>query len=454
VLVLKEVCYSYPGSESPALSGVSISLSPGTVVVFEGDNGSGKTTLGLVLCGAIPAFVGGVFHGDVRFRGRALSAEIIPSVSAFVFQDPYTYFSGHTLGEEMALLEGDGIRLREILSSAIVDRELETPLYQFSYGQQQLLAVASALLTQREIAVLDEPFSALDMNARCVVTQLMKEARERGALVVVLQSLESEKDTVVSEDLYLVSHGELRTTSVPRERIGIRPLEKQTVLSDCVLEARELSYAYPGSAEHVFNGVNLGVRKGESLGIAGENGVGKSTLLLLISGLIRARGGELILNGRKANRRDLRSNIKCAFQNPDVQVFGQSVRDELTFGLRLARVEKREIERRIESISSKLPFGIHRDPFSLSYGQRKLLTLASTYAFRPSVIAMDEPLAGLDESSRNVVRELVESFLGDGGSLLVTAHDRSALRFLCHRTVTLEARGRSGSIINDSCSDS
>ncbi|MDP2896997.1 MAG: ATP-binding cassette domain-containing protein [bacterium] len=441
MLVLKNVFYSYPGTQFAALRGVNLELPAKAIVSFQGDNGSGKTTLGLVLCGAIPLIVKGDFRGQVRWEGKALAEDLIARVCSLVFQDPYTYFSGHTVAEEAALLNDDQSRFEEIARLVIRRRDLDTPLYRLSLGQQQLLAVASALLAGRSIIVLDEPFASLDTQSSALVRELVKEARESGALVVVLQSPHRDADELDFGQCYTISRGIVQKGRVAQNHTEARPLDQKTIHTSVSLEVTGLSYAYKHTSVQVLAGVAFNIRKGESLGVFGENGVGKTTLLLLISGLLRPNGGTAVLCGERIRWRHLRKSVKCAFQNPDVQTFARSVREELSFGLKCARVEHREAERRIRAISSELPFNLDADPFALSYGQRKLLTLASTFVLGPSLVALDEPLVGLDESARSTVRKFVERFLVEGGSVLVAAHETSTLRYLCHRAVRFETGG-------------
>ncbi len=186
-----------------------------------------------------------------------------------------------------------------------------------------------------------------------------------------------------------------------------------------------------------MNNVSLSILRGECVGIVGENGAGKSTLLHLLGGLRDPVDGKILVNDTEADGRVLRGLTKCALQNPDFQIANKSVYEELAFGLLLAGCDKNGIPDRINEMGPYLPFALKADPFTLSFGQRKLLTIISVFVLKPMIVLLDEPLTGLDFRNSTIVQSILGEFLCAGGAAAVTGHDQTQLSVICHRNVWL-----------------
>ena len=200
-----------------------------------------------------------------------------------------------------------------------------------------------------------------------------------------------------------------------------------------VFELKEVTYSYAGEIV-ALDGIDLAIQAGEALVILGANGSGKSTLLRLLDGLLFADRGTVAAFGEplteerleKADfRRSFRSRVGFLFQNPDVQLFSPTVREEIAFGplqLGLAQDEARE---RVEDILAWLGLGVlaERSPLQLSGGEKKKVAIAAVLAMNPQVLLLDEPTAALDPRSRHWFLELAAE-LGRIGKTVVTAtHD-------------------------------
>jgi energy-coupling factor transporter ATP-binding protein EcfA2 len=185
--------------------------------------------------------------------------------------------------------------------------------------------------------------------------------------------------------------------------------------------------------------VSLSISEGEAVGLIGPNGCGKTTLFLLASGLLRPLDGKIFVGRKWLKGKDLRERVKCAFQNPDAQLFGTTVKEELEFGLLRLRLCRSEIEERIERAASHLPFDLSADPFSLSYGQKKILTIVTTFLLEPRIVILDEPTAGMDYKNIMILHNLAGAFLNGGGSLLISSHSLPEVKALSHRVLVMES---------------
>ncbi len=169
-----------------------------------------------------------------------------------------------------------------------------------------------------------------------------------------------------------------------------------------IIETRDLTFRYDGSGDPSLDGVTLGIRKGVKTVILGASGAGKSTLFYQFNAVFRPEKGQVLFGGepvsyRRKGIRHLRTRIAVVLQNPDDQVFGQTVEADVAYGPTNLGLSKKEVSRRVDEALFQTGMDDLREKnvLQLSYGQRKRLALAGALAMRPEVLVMDEPTAGL-----------------------------------------------------------
>ncbi|MFA5393279.1 MAG: ABC transporter ATP-binding protein [Candidatus Ratteibacteria bacterium] len=200
-----------------------------------------------------------------------------------------------------------------------------------------------------------------------------------------------------------------------------------------VFELKDVSFSYLGKFP-ALSGVNVNIRPGEKLTVIGANGSGKSTLLHMLDGLIfpdrgtiRAFGGELkenVFNDENFSR-GFRKKVGLVFQNPDVQLFCPTAKEDIIFGPLQLGMEKEEIEDRLEELIGILNLKglLDRPPHQLSIGEKRKVALASTLIINPDVLILDEPTAGLDPlTTRHIVDLLIQAH-GFGKTIIISTHD-------------------------------
>lgn len=437
MLEAEHVTFQYLGAEQPSIRDANAILADGTINLVWGDNGAGKSTLALALCGAIPLVIKGQFSGAVLWNGAAISQSLLPRLCAFIFQDPYLYFSGHTIATEIDFDAAQRSSLWQGIQALLPDAPPDRPLHRLSVGEQQRVALCSALLRSTPLMLLDEPFEFLDRSGIDVATTLLSLASQSRTVVIIhrrthqLEGLTINRgfrviDGIVAEELP-AHDGELPRLTSPSCHASHPPK----------LVVEGLSFAYPGRAMAPVRSVSLTVGAAESVGLVGPNGCGKTTLFLLMSGLLRPERGHVFIGLEEVAGRRLRRRVRCVFQNPDNQLFGTTVRDELEFSVASLRLRKAEVDARVESAGSWLPFPMSADPLALSFGQKKLLAIVGALIARPDVLLLDEPFAGLDSKASVVLRGLVADLLNAGGSVMVSAHDTAAIRSICSRSYVM-----------------
>ena len=207
-----------------------------------------------------------------------------------------------------------------------------------------------------------------------------------------------------------------------------------------LLVLRDALVAHGPSAPPVLKDFNLSLRPEERVGLVGPVGSGKTTLLLTLVGLIPLRQGSLLFQGRpvrtKADLAALRRNVGLVFQNPDDQLFSPTVLEDVAFGpLNLGRSQS---EARAESLAilDKLNLShlAHRQPHTLSGGQKRLVSLATVLVMKPQALLLDEPTNDLDARSRDMVLQILTT---TPHAMLIASHDLELLDLLTTRRLVL-----------------
>jgi cobalt/nickel transport system ATP-binding protein len=206
-----------------------------------------------------------------------------------------------------------------------------------------------------------------------------------------------------------------------------------------LLKIEHLSFSYE-KGQQVLADVNLTAHDGESIGIIGANGIGKSTLMKLLVGLYLDYEGTLEVAGHEVNKKNLnhiREHIGYVFQDSDAQLFLSTVEDDVAFGPRNYGLSEEEVERRVTEALQKVHIEELRkkQTYKLSGGEKKLSAIATILSMEPDIIIMDEPSIALDPRNR---KNLI-TILNEINSLkLITSHDLDFIMDTCERTVLLD----------------
>jgi cobalt/nickel transport system ATP-binding protein len=210
--------------------------------------------------------------------------------------------------------------------------------------------------------------------------------------------------------------------------------------NSALIRLSEISFAYPGR-EPVFEELCLELRPGDRMGLIGPNGSGKTTLLLIIEGLLKPQSGTVeILDQPRAAEKDfypVREKIGFMFQDPDDQLFSPTVAEDLAFGplnQRKSKTEAMELVRETLQLLGLSGFE-KRITYHLSYGEKKLVSLAAVLAMKPEILLLDEPTNGLDEQTdRRITRLLAEL----PQPRIVISHDREFLKQVTNKLYCLK----------------
>jgi energy-coupling factor transport system ATP-binding protein len=194
-----------------------------------------------------------------------------------------------------------------------------------------------------------------------------------------------------------------------------------------VIEAKDVRFTYTSGVE-ALKGVTVTISEGDFVAIMGQNGAGKTTLVKHFNGLIKPTKGKVLVDGietTKVSVARLARNVGFVFQNPDHQLFGETVEDEISFGLRNFGFEKTVVETRVTWALNLLALAQYRktSPFMLSGGERKRVALASVLAWDPKILILDEPTIGQDYQQKEKLRQFIMQMQTQKRTIIIVTHD-------------------------------
>ena len=200
-------------------------------------------------------------------------------------------------------------------------------------------------------------------------------------------------------------------------------------MEEKIIKVERLKFSYEKGKE-ILKGIDVEIKKGEKIAVLGNNGSGKTTFFMNLNGVYLFDEGNIYLKGRKIekNKKDLnylRENIGIVFQNPDNQIIGSTVYEELSFGLINLGLSKKEIGERIEEISQKLNLKKYLDtpPHYLSGGEKKRVCIGDIVAMNPEIIIFDEPTAELDRLNIKILEEILNDLYIEKKTIILSTHD-------------------------------
>lgn len=433
-LAYDDVTFRYPGSHGDVLSGVSMAVPAGAFALLVGGTGSGKSTLlSLAKPQIAPA---GDRAGQVRVSGRPVDG--LDGAAAcevgYVFQDPDNQIVCDSVWHEMAFgLENLGTpqgEMRRRVAEASyffgMGPWFHSDTDALSGGRKQLLALASTLVMQPRVLLLDEPTAQLDpIAARNFLHALFRVNRELGCTVVVATH---EPELMVD---YATCAFELVDGAVrPVEDLGRfkceAALAERGALCDAnapaAVSARGAWFRYGRDDDWVLRGLDLEVRQGEVHALVGGNGCGKSTLLALIAGTRRAQRGEV---------RSAISAKAMLPQDPKALFAEERVDEELMEWAHIGGYGADEVQAMMGELGLADRADLH--PYDLSGGQRQMLALGKLLLVHPRLLLLDEPTKGLDRTARERVAGMIEAARRDGVTVIVSTHDLAFVRRVADR---------------------
>jgi len=489
VLRLQGLKVRYPGSPTNVLDGLDLRLNQGETLALVGPSGCGKSTVARAVLQLLPP--GSLCEGRLELTGedpRRLSASSLRQLrgqaAGLVFQDPMTRLNPlMTVGEHLRdTLEAHRCQRSLERAQGLLERVGINPArygsypHEFSGGMRQRLAIALALALNPPLVIADEPTTSLDV---AVTAQVMAElsdlcAEAGSALLLISHDLAMAgrwcQRIAVLADGRLVEEGPShQLLTAPVSDVGRRLVRaarqregghrQAAAASPLLLEVQELRSWHPLPSPpwsqrwlKAVDGISFQLHEGETLGVVGASGCGKSSLCRALMGLVPVRGGQVRLQGqdlrqlRGANLARARRGLQMVFQdplaclNPQMAV-GEAIADPLLIhGLARPAEARQEARRQLAAVGLTPPEDFERRlPRQLSGGQQQRVAIARALILRPRVLLCDESVSMLDAEVQAEVLGLLGQLQRQLGlGMVFITHDLSVASGFCHRVIVLE----------------
>ncbi|MFU8851908.1 ABC transporter ATP-binding protein [Micromonospora sp. SL1-18] len=465
-VVLRGFGWRHAGRKRWAVRGVDLRVEAGERVLLLGASGAGKSTLLAALAGLLPED-SGEQEGTIEVDG--LDPRKARERVGVVFQDPETQLVMARCGDDVAFgLENRGVPAEEIWPR--VDEALRRVGFPYhrdrataalSGGEQQRLALAGALALRPGLLLLDEPTANLDPVGAALIRQAVRDALDADTTLILVEHRIAEALPLVDRVVVVEAGGGVRADGPPEavfaahgdalaaEGVWVpgHPMSRRPAAGPAgapLITADRLGLP-PRLAP-----TDLRVRAGEALAVLGPNGAGKSTLALLLGGLLRPGTGTVTATAELAGRDTgtpphrwrapaLARRIGSVFQDPEHQFVTSTVFDELALGPRRTGQPEAAVRPTVDALLERLRLArlAGANPYTLSGGEARRLSVATALATAPRLLICDEPTFGQDRRTWLELVDLLADLRDAGHGVVAVTHDPDFVAALADRTVTL-----------------
>ncbi len=497
LLVIEDLSVHFVQGESRtvAVDGVSFAIARGETLALVGESGSGKSVTALSVLKLLPYPAAEHPTGRILIEGRDLLTmsdrdlrRVRGNRVTMIFQEPMSSLNPlHTIerqiGEILSIhqgLSGQAARKRIIaLLEEVGIRDAAKRLgsypHQLSGGQRQRVMIAMALANEPDLLIADEPTTALDVTVQAQILKLLKEIQLRRGMALLFITHDLGIVRKIADRVCVMTHGKIVETGetaavfanpqhpYTRHLLAAEPRGKPPASDTSqppVMVADDLKVWFPIKAGlfrrtvdnvKAVDGIDVMVRRGQTLGVVGESGSGKTTLGLALMRLISSKGAITFKGDRIDGRgfdemRPLRQHMQVVFQDP----FGSlsprmSVADIVAEGLRVhqpnlsAREREAKVAHGLEEVGLD-PASRHRYPHEFSGGQRQRISIARAMVLEPQFVMLDEPTSALDMSVQAQVVDLLRDLQQKHGlAYLFISHDLKVVRALANDVLVMRA---------------
>jgi peptide/nickel transport system ATP-binding protein len=493
LLDVRDLRVSFDTEAGPvhAVDGMSFCVHPGEVVALVGESGSGKSVTAMSLLG-LTRPLGARVSGAARFEGTELVGaseatlrRIRGGRAAMVFQDPMSSLNpvlrvGDQIAEQIrahepttrrdalaragALLERVGVGSAGPARSGLNPRLRAFP-HELSGGMRQRVMIAMALSCSPSLLIADEPTTALDVTTQAQILELLRELRAQTGVAILLVTHDLGMVAGMADRILVMQAGRLVEQGAA-EQVVTAPQHPytQTLLGAHrtrlsrtpraggapLLETRELSVRFGDT--QALDGVSLTLHEGETLGLVGESGCGKTTLLRCLARLLKPSGGTIgfrdtdITHASRRQLQPVRRELQMVFQDPQSSLNPRRRVDWiLATGLRLREVPRAQRRARAAELLERVGLTaahLDRFPHELSGGERQRVGIARALSCAPLALLLDEPVSSLDATVRTQVLELLVRLQEELNlSYLLVSHDMAVVQDVSDRVAVMRGGG-------------
>lgn len=479
--------FQYALATEPNLTNINLTVNNGDFITLAGNSGSGKTTLLRQLKKEL--WPVGERSGEIEFEGQPL-VDLPQSQSAqkigMVFQNPDNQLVMDTVIQELAFsLENIGVpnaniqkRIAELVSFLGFQDLLYASVHDLSGGQKQLVNLASVLILQPDLLLLDEPTAQLDPIATKEFISLLQRVHDELGITVIISEHHLDDILPLSNQLWLMDQGQIsyqgsvtgglqaiwekpalrdfvpdvphvflqngliqpdKITELPLTVVSGKQLIEQrhwqlqhvrrainVSQAAPILSVKNISFQYEKNDPMILEHLNLTVQAGDWVAIVGKNGTGKSTLLKALVGLLQPRRGEIKLQQKKLAKwasDDLFKTLGYLSQTPSDHFSYDTV--QMEFFERAQQLELPNPTNIAQEMLAKLgiTYLAERNPHDASGGEQQLIALGIILLSQPELLLLDEPTKGLDPVRKQQLGQLLRQLQNDGLTIVMASHD-------------------------------
>ena len=464
ILEMKNITKEFPGVK--ALDNVDFKVKTGEIHCLVGENGAGKSTLMKVLSG-VHSF--GSYEGNIVFEGEEKQfhsiAESEATGIAIIYQEfalipELSIYENIYFGHE--IMKGKSIdwnqtiiKSVEMLKKVGLNINPSAKIKDLSVGQRQLVEIAKALSKDTKLLVLDEPTAALNEEDSANLLELLKELKNQGITCILISHKLKEvlavadKITVLRDGTTIITmdaeEEKLREQDIIKYMVGreienIFPIRENKNIGEIGLELKNWTVYEPVSSREILKDININVRKGEIVGIAGLMGAGRTELALSIFGNTpnyKITKGEILLEGQAISFSHPQDALEAgvAYVTEDRKIDGliliQDVKynitvgnlNKITHGLTINDNEEVNIAREYQkSLNIKTP-SIRQQVINLSGGNQQKVSIAKNLFVEPNILILDEPTRGIDVGAKYEIYSIMNNLVEQGMSIVMISSE-------------------------------
>lgn len=470
---MRGITKTFPGVK--ALSDVNLQVAEGEIHALCGENGAGKSTLMKVLSGVYPH---GTYEGDILFNGRVCEFKDIKQSEqlgiVIIHQElaliPYLSIAENIfLGNEQkkrGLIDWNEttIKTRKLLETVGLDESPATRVLDLGVGKQQLVEIAKALAKQVKLLILDEPTAALNESDSENLLALILELKKQGITSIIISHKLNEISKVADAITILRDGKTVQTLDMKADQVtedmiikGMvgrdlthRYPEREPRIGEVIFEVRGWEAYHPQQEERkVLDDINLTIRRGEIVGIAGLMGAGRTELAMSIFGRSYGRQikGRLFLHGKEVRFDSISQAIAhgVAYVTEDRKQYGLILIDDIKRNISLTSLgrlsrrgvihEQEEVlvaEEYRKKLNIKTP-SILQKTVNLSGGNQQKVVLSKWIYAQPEILILDEPTRGIDVGAKYEIYSIVNQLADEGKGILFISSELPEILGMCDR---------------------
>ncbi|MGN0333065.1 MAG: multiple monosaccharide ABC transporter ATP-binding protein [Lachnospiraceae bacterium] len=481
ILEMNHITKEFSGVK--ALDDVNLKVKKGEIHALCGENGAGKSTLMNVLSGIYPY---GTYTGDIMYKGELVKNHNIKDSEkkgiVIIHQElalsPYLSIAENVfMGNEQTSMKGvinwteTRSKAKEMLAKVgLGNEDVEAPINSLGVGKQQLIEIAKALAKQVDLLILDEPTAALNDEESAQLLEIMLKLKEQGITCIII-SHKLNEISYVSDAITVIRDGHTIETlikgvdeftedriikgMVGRELTNRYPERTDCPIGDVVLEVKDWNVFHPEDANRqVLNNINIKVRAGEVVGLAGLMGAGRTEFAMSLFGREYGQkiSGEIYMHGKPVTIKHVKDAIanKIAYTSEDRKTYGLVLINDIKWNMTLAALrgffskngivngnDEIVAAEKYKSLINIKANSINQVVGSLSGGNQQKVVLAKWMLTEPDVLILDEPTRGIDVGAKYEIYCAINDLAKAGKAVLVISSEMPEIIGTCDRAYVL-----------------